>query len=95
MDAPKYIVIEDSSRNTSSCPSTQLISVLVITAEVDLMDQLLVGQSMCHKEVEKKDECPQHDPLAERKHHFNKDNMNKRTDLKLVCELQPVQLKYQ
>ena len=64
MDAPKYIVIEDSSRNTSSCPSTQLISVLVITAEVDLMDQLLVGQSMCHKEVEKKDKCPQHDPLA-------------------------------
>ena len=50
MDAPKYIVIEDSSRNTSSCPSTQLISVLVITAEVDLMDQLLVGQS---REVEK------------------------------------------
>ena len=58
MDVPKYIVIEDSSRNTSSCPSTQLIPVLVITAEVDLMDQLLVGQSMCHKEVEKKDECP-------------------------------------
>ena len=28
------------------------------------MDQLLVGKSMCHKEVEKKDERPQHDPLA-------------------------------
>ena len=64
MDAPKYIVIEDSSHNTSPCPSTQLIPVLVIKVEVDLMDQLLVGQSMCHKEVEKKDESPQHDPLA-------------------------------
>ena len=28
------------------------------------MDQLLVGQSMCHKDEEKKDECPEHDPLA-------------------------------